>query len=180
MPSVEVMVKNGKKEVVGALYITALYEVWGLCDNIFTKESVTTTALMLVDEYPNFRPEEVLLLCKNGISGKYGKIYGKVSPVTVMEWARDYDQERFDYFDKKVSKPKADWRDIDTKLFEGIDFSEERAKVKTAQQKNNEIHQELMREFDKLDKKQNGRLTSFVSVEDKMMDVTEYINHKLK
>ena len=175
------MDKNGRRDIAASLIITAIHDLWNLTEATFTKDSVISTADMIINEYPHIRPQEVILFIKNGLAGKYDKTYGKVTPMEVLRWAKEYDNERANYFEfSTIKKQKADWRDIDTKLFEGIDFSEERAKVKTAQQKNNEIHQELMREFDKLDKKQNGRLTSFVSVEDKMMDVTEYINHKLK
>ncbi len=179
------LIKQGKQESVQALYLLALKELWRLCDNIFTDDSITGTILMLISEYSHIRPQEIILILKNGLAGKYGKTYGKVTTMEVMRWALEYHDERLTYFEKKATeKPKTDWKEMDTNLFKGIGEDKKKTVEKPAPRERTEQEifiQECMKDFDKLCMEQgrHNKPIWFVKTEDGMKDIQEYLKWRI-
>lgn len=189
--SVGFLVKQGKQASVQALYLCALKECWGLCENIFTADSITSTVLLLISEYPELRPQEIVLILKNGLAGKYGKCYGKVTTMEIMRWALEYYQERLVFFENKLTKKDRNFSDIEPKIlnnFKSIPKKELSAQEKEmeeirkeSERKSNEKYQIWIKEFDELCRKENNNsVMKFITINNKKMNVEEYLKYKLK
>ena len=166
--------KNDELPRLSAFTVLALKEVWVNTDNIFTNESVSGCALLLLSEYPDWLPKEILVMLKNGIAGKYGKTYGKVSTATIMEWAQCYEVERLHYFEKKKSeKPKADWKDIDPKIFPKMGEPKREPAKATAP---TEWAQGILKEFDKEAKEIGNK--RWIRYKGFTLDVNEYLQYR--
>ena len=182
--------KNGMSEQALSIIGLAIVELSALADTIFTNETCSDTAIMIANEYPHHRPQEVIVAIKNGLAGKYGKTYGKVTTMEVMRWVKEYDEtDRVDFFERKsTEKPKGDWKDIDTSLFSQIITSPDKPKVeqKVEQSDNNKWAQQVMRDFDK-EAKIVGSM-SFIQVPDCLdgegnmvhMTLDEYLQYRVK
>lgn len=171
-----------EKEVEG-LYMLALKECSALCENIFTDESVKELSYIIMNEYPMLRPQEIIVILKNGISGKYGKSYGKVTPMEIMRWTLEYHDERLVYFENKATeKPKADWRDIDANILkEAVKIGIEKEKKKEPNS-NNKIIQGWLLEFDRIYKEQHPveKAVRFINVNGKMMNESDFLEYKIE
>lgn len=72
-------------------------------------EGIIMYSEMIINEYPLWKPEDFVLLFKNVLSGKYGKVYGNFTYANFAEWATQYEQERLDYFEMKANRNKEGW-----------------------------------------------------------------------
>lgn len=159
------LVKNGCQEQVSSLHLVILKELWGMCENTFTTESLVDTAMMISQQYPHHMPQELIVVIKNGLAGKYGKTYGKVSTIEVMRWIKEYDEfERLSYFENKDKGKEIGWNEMNPDLLKKI-FKPEAKKSDTTTTKSayiprkrteqEELIQLWMKEFDGIYKAQN-------------------------
>lgn len=181
---VKVLAKENEVGRLSALYVIALKELWSNSENTFTYDSITSCALLLINTYHEWYPKEIILMLRNGMACKYGKPFGKLNTIEVMRWAKEYDEtDRVEYFEAKVKKPKADWRDIDPDLLKGIGKPEKKLEPKVEREKTEgeKLIQQWMKDFDTLSKEQGyfkGSI-SFVDIDGEKMDIEKYLNYKL-
>lgn len=177
--------KNGCQEQAVALIGTALVEMAGLAETNLTNETAIDTALMIADTYPHHRPQETIVVIKNGLAGKYGKTYGKITTMEIMRWMKEYDEiDRADFFEKRATqKPKSDWKDMDEELIRGI-LGTPTKEVKQPERKKNEgteIAQQWLKDFDKGAKEHGGTMFIEISLNGEMvfLNVDEYLQYRL-
>jgi hypothetical protein len=84
-------------------------------------------ALLIIEEFPGLRFEEIALVFKNAKKGVYGKLYDSMDGLTIIGWIREYENtEREAYLVKRNTKYKAPSRDIE--IVDVRNMSEEEAK----------------------------------------------------
>lgn len=82
---------------VGAMLIEMLAYV----PNNLEPTQMLDIAHSIVMDNENWKPDDILIILRNGKQGKYGKIYGNFTYQTFNEWADAYAVERQAYFDNK-------------------------------------------------------------------------------
>ena len=85
---------------------TMLSELLGYVPNNLTEDQVVSIAESIVLDCENWKPDDILIIMRNGKQGKYGKIYGNFSYQTFNEWADAYAKERGEYLFQKQMKYK--------------------------------------------------------------------------
>lgn len=176
--------KNGAEKEIQGLFLICLKELWTHADTMFTSESINELAYLIMNQYPHHRPQELIIVIKNGLSGNYGKSYGKITTMEVMRWMKEYEEtDRAQFFEAKGNKPKEDWRLIDPDLLKDIVKTEKKVeqKVERKQTEGEKLIQGWMRDFDKLSRQQgtfDGAI-SFVEIEGEKMTIEQYLNYKL-
>lgn len=175
-------VQSQDKKIVSRFYVKCFNELWRLCENIFSHDSLMATSLILIKEYPHFKPQEIILILRNGLGGSYGKLYGKISTATIMEWFWRYEHQRLNFIESEHRKIKANGtglRDYHPKVLDLMKkiISEEKPKkekteIQKLQDEHNKMIQDWLKEFDKIKK---GR---FADYEGKMINVDEFLTMK--
>lgn len=185
----KILIKQDELPRLSALYVLALKELWRNSENTFTNDSITSCALLMINTYPEWLPNEVILMLRNGMACKYGKPYGKINTIEVMRWAKEYDEtDRVAYFEKKATeKPNSDWKDIHKDIIKEFPKMTPKEKPKpfvprekTEQEK---IIHGCMGEFNELYKIQNpdgNHGMRFVMVGGKQLSEMEFVEFKLK
>lgn len=74
------------------------------CD--LTPAQIVTTAETICQSQEFLKINELVLIFKNGISGKYGKLYGKWNYQKFCEWVQKYSEEEADYFEQRYISKK--------------------------------------------------------------------------
>ena len=184
--------QQGGHKITVAYIVLILKEVWVLCDSAFSSETITQLAIMLINEYSHFKPKEFIVIIQNGIAGKYGKTYGRVSATTIMEWAYQYSSERQGHYfglthnkgfkDGKSSHIEANSVTEGLKKLAG-DLSAERPKtkkIKADQSDGDRLMQGWLREFDKIyDLNPGDSAIRFIAYNGEMMNIDEFLKYKL-
>lgn len=80
------------KAVINACLI-AVNEFFGEKSGL-SDSQIEMVSEMLFEDYYYMNIADFKLCVKNGIKGRYGKVYGKVAPNDVMEWFATYCEER--------------------------------------------------------------------------------------
>ena len=62
--------------------------------NGMTADSYRLASELILEEYPNLKCNEIQLIIKNAIKGKYGESYNRVDVAVVMNWVKQYYEER--------------------------------------------------------------------------------------
>jgi len=57
---------------------------------------------LIRSNYNYLRIEEVVYVFQRGILGDFGKMYGKPTVATVLQWFNEYDRQRTEYFENKM------------------------------------------------------------------------------
>lgn len=81
---------TGSKENGYDLYKMVILMILDFYDIDWSKDHISECAQMLYDDYYWFTLAELkhfALMCK---SAKFGKVYGKINPVTLIDWAGQY------------------------------------------------------------------------------------------
>lgn len=55
-----------------------------------SEQQMTNAAMMLVYSFPYLRLEDVAILLREGLTGKYGAVYNRLDVTVISEWARQY------------------------------------------------------------------------------------------
>ena len=76
-------------------------ELMAYVPNQLTGEQLVSIAESIILDNPEWKPDDILIILRNGKQGKYGKQYGNWSYQTFNEWADAYAIERQAYFDNR-------------------------------------------------------------------------------
>lgn len=166
--------KTNEGELI--IYISALVEeACGFVKGNGMERQATSMALMLMDEYYFFRPEEIGLVLRRGIMGHYGQKYegAGVDSKDLFGWVRDYAGERATWFEremhnhsfKQIDKEKENAEKMDDSVAKKMRelsmkfrFSDQKVGDKVfdaTTDKMQKVIQDWIREFDKLEREQN-------------------------
>lgn len=150
---------------------------------------------MLLNEYPDLKSEEIIIILKNGIAGKYGKMFHAISCAAIMEWALNYQTERQQFLEKEILNKG---RELQINNFAEIksetvkkEFRELKEKVTTnyiheqkeKQKAWNTVLQNIVKEFDELHRKQKPgdvKAMRFVKYKDNEIDFETYCTTRIK
>lgn len=176
------LVKNGLQSQAIGIISLALGELTTLVESNLTNTTIITTAILIVDKYSHHRPQEAVIALQNGLVGKYGKTYGKTTTAEIMRWLAEYDEiDRAEFFEKRCQSNTLGWQEINPKIFKQYKETQTKTmqpeKEKTPQQKKNELHQKLMREFDKGSFETNGG--RFIQYLEHTLSIDEYVQVRL-
>jgi len=72
----------------------------------FNADGVKMIAQMIVRQYWYMKYEELVLIFRDAIAGKYGKVYGQLSFAQIMEWIEKHEQNRNEHFEQSHSEMK--------------------------------------------------------------------------
>lgn len=181
---------------VASLYILVLAEASKLFPNNFDSESITATAYLLLNEYPMFKPEEITIFIRNGITGKYGKMYHQITTTAIMDWALTYYNERIEITIEQAHNKSFEENRINSLS----DIESEKVKKEFGRVKmkatNNYINEQkekdaawkkllnqLSNDFYALNKKQypdQQTAIRFVDFKKEKMDFEQYMNTRIK
>lgn len=90
----------GKEYVLA--FMTKLINELGRCiQNDWTVDDKIFLAQSLMNEYWYIRMDDFIVAFKNGLRGKYGKVYGKLDFVTMCDWINKWFEERERYLEPK-------------------------------------------------------------------------------
>jgi hypothetical protein len=92
-------------------------------------DAIVLLAEMIIENYWFLKIDEIDLVFKNGIMGKYGKIYDRVDASVIFDWLHKYDvsDEVINIYEDKASKFKE--REHDSSI---LNMAEFREKIKGA------------------------------------------------
>jgi len=102
------------------LIATMLTELLMSVPNNMTSDQIVYMARSIVIDSENWKPDDILIIFRNGKQGKYGKIYGNFTYQTFNEWADAYAIERQNYVDNehlKVKEPSTTREDNKHQIF---------------------------------------------------------------
>ena len=99
-----------------------------------TPDACLQWAKMIRTEYWGWKFDDLIYCIRQGINGRWGKIYGSFTYATFTEWAGKYELERNDYFEQRAAKHKEQYdtvRTCDARKLEYISEDIVRACTKT-------------------------------------------------
>lgn len=62
--------------------------------NTMNDSQVATTTDLIIEEYPYFKIDDLKLCFRNAMKGRYGEIYNRLDGSVIMNWLKQYNQER--------------------------------------------------------------------------------------
>jgi hypothetical protein len=62
--------------------------------NTMNGSQVATTTDLIIEEYPYFKIDDLKLCFRNAMKGRYGEIYNRLDGSVIMNWLKQYNQER--------------------------------------------------------------------------------------
>ncbi len=103
-----------------ALITAALVEVSVMIPNELNDAQLRMMAMMTVNNFWHMKIKDILLAMNRGLSGKYGKNYGKFTYTMLSEWINAYDLEKVSYNVQRNLEMK---NQIDSTIDLDIDYS---------------------------------------------------------
>lgn len=95
------ILKKWNEGAVISIMTQMLSELIIFVPSALTPEQLVYMAESIMIDNENWKPDDILIIFRNGKQGKYGKIYGNFTYQTFNEWADAYAVERQSYFDNK-------------------------------------------------------------------------------
>lgn len=96
-------------EVMVLAFLTKLINELGRCvQNDWSADDKPFFAESLMNEFWYIRMDDFVMAFKKGISGSYGKVYGKLDYSTICEWINKWWEERQNYLSTKTVKEQYD------------------------------------------------------------------------
>lgn len=93
-------VKTESGEMVTVALISKLIgEVCKYVNTSMDAGTIMMSSRMILQKYWYLKMEEIMLIFRDGVFGKYGKIYGQLTFSTLAEWIEKHDEERGIYFE---------------------------------------------------------------------------------
>jgi hypothetical protein len=153
-----------------------------------TPDTMALYGKKLVIDFHNYTIEEMILAINRGIAGQYGKIYGSVSYDVVCEWLYAYWQEREDFQYREHLSRKSEFKTpINDELIKNIKIPTPEKITQPAQQNRAktshtaDMVQGWIKKFDKIAlKTEHSGSIRFINRYGRMLDVNEYLNHKME
>lgn len=102
------ILKKWNEKEVTMVIATMLTELLITIPNNMNADAIIYMARSIVIDSENWKPDDILLILRNGKQGKYGKMYGNFSYQTFNDWADAYAIERQSYVDNKHLDTKED------------------------------------------------------------------------
>lgn len=68
------------------------------CREKLSERQVTELAGLILEGYPHYNMAEVMLFCQRFKQCRYGRFYGAVDPMVIMQALADFDRERRDWW----------------------------------------------------------------------------------
>lgn len=62
--------------------------------NTMNDSQVAITTDLIIEEYPYFKIDDLKLCFRNAMKGRYGEIYNRLDGSVIMNWLKQYNQER--------------------------------------------------------------------------------------
>lgn len=183
--------------LVGAFMVKVMEEATKQFPNKFDSDNLSDCAYMLMNEYPDWKPEEIIPMLRNGIAGKYGKIYHAISTAAILEWAACYEGERQAWHERKdMQRMGNNSKDaiisVDPKIIEEtrrladkfIGKSDKPMHVYSTDKPEDKV-QVFIRDFDKLAKDQRDKdkpfkPVTFVRYNEQMLDLDGYLIERME
>ncbi len=182
-----------------SLITKTLEEMNILIGNQIEKNDLAIYAYHIKESFPDLKMSEFIITLKNGIEGKYGKLYGKLNYITINEWLNESWNQFLNEADEEHKKRKSEkiiihpdllpaFEEFKNKFDEKIEFKKIEVKpdkklerLKTEAEK---VMQSWFDEFDKINKEQDGIFNEpnlrMVNVKGKTVDVNGFINLKFQ
>lgn len=79
-----------------AIVVILLSELVGFfnASNTMNDSQVAITTDLIIEEYPYFKVDDLKLVFRNAMKGRYGDIYNRLDGSVIMGWLRQYNKER--------------------------------------------------------------------------------------
>lgn len=106
--------ENGA-EYLEKLIIKVITEALKIIPNDLKTDNVIYFTKLIVNEYWYWKIDDIVLCLKNGILGKYGKIYGQFSVMIIIEWLNEYQKEKDNYYENKLLDDHSKYGQRDTR-----------------------------------------------------------------
>ncbi len=87
---------------VESLIIRILNEALEFIPHELTTKAIINYTKIFIQEYWYWKIDDFVLCVKNGMLGKYGKIYKTFNFSVLMEWCNIYDKDKNKYYDEQL------------------------------------------------------------------------------
>lgn len=88
-----------------AIQLNDLSEFAG-CKDKLTVRQIQDTAAMIVESYPHYNLTEFMLFCQRFKRCKYGRFYGSVDPMIILQALSVFDEERRRAYDEREERER--------------------------------------------------------------------------
>lgn len=92
-----------KAETWLAIQLNDLSEFAG-CKEKLTVRQIQDTAAMIIESYPHYNLTEFMLFCQRFKRCKYGRFYGSVDPMIILQALSVFDEERRRAYDEREER----------------------------------------------------------------------------
>lgn len=76
----------------------AINEVVFVTSADFTNEEIKYLITAIINECLNYSIDEIIFVLRSGVRGRYGKIFGKPTIATILQWFEAHREEKREYF----------------------------------------------------------------------------------
>lgn len=94
-----------KAETWLAIQLNDLSEFAG-CKDKLTVRQIQDTAAMIIESYPHYNLTEFMLFCQRFKRCKYGRFYGSVDPMIILQALSLFDEERRRAYDEREERER--------------------------------------------------------------------------
>lgn len=82
--------------------IVIIAEALKLVPNEMKPDSIVYITRLFIQEYWQWKIDDLVLCMKNGVMGTYGIIYGQLTFSVLIKWFNEYQKEKDLYYDSKL------------------------------------------------------------------------------
>lgn len=90
------------------------------CNNKLGKAQRVELAAIIFQTYPHYKLTEFMLFFQRFKRGRYGRFYGAVDPMIILQALDEFDQERSRAYDQQEEAERQRRREADSREFEAI------------------------------------------------------------
>jgi presenilin-like A22 family membrane protease len=93
--------------MIAVAYISKLITELSIFVNVaFDGKGIKMLAQMIVRKYWYLKIEEIVFIFREAIAGKYGKVYGNLALMQILEWFAIHDNEKTEHFEQSHNEVK--------------------------------------------------------------------------
>lgn len=95
-PEIGIVAKEAGENQARAIVVLLLTEVVSFfnASNTMNDSQVAITTDLIIEEYPYLKVDDLKLVFRNAMKGRYGDIYNRLDGSVIMGWLRQYNRER--------------------------------------------------------------------------------------
>lgn len=95
-PAIGIVAKEAGENQARAIVVLLLTEVVSFfnASNTMNDSQVAITTDLIIEEYPYLKVDDLKLVFRNAMKGRYGDIYNRLDGSVIMGWLRQYNRER--------------------------------------------------------------------------------------